>query len=670
MFSLYQTILEFILTTLFFLILGLPLLIVIQPGFLKTLEKLSVCMLSGIAIIVIMCTGLALFNMLKTSIFLMVLILFFAVTFILGRKNVKLRIHDISFKYRGEGFYTLTFFICVVFSMAIFIRYAFVLEVSPPIDSIVHGMFTSLIMYKEGFFSDFSPVVEIGEMLSWSWFSYMQGFHTVSALISMLFDTQPCHSMLIIASVICALIPLLFYTFIKHKTQSILLSLIAFLFPFIVPSSDFPLWRPSFNLLVGSYIVGAYPYMLGCFLFIGLIILSEDFITMMDKICYKRAVFLGILFFALFLSYYPFAILMVAIYLLIYIYKSRKNRRKLVATITLLILIYFLIKFTMIEKIMLSFFSIDSVEVYRTYKFYDIFSLNSIYWWYLPIMLIGFFSSALLLRRKIGMVIPICVMLMTMLQLLSLDYNLYSIFCLWVYRPQRNLILTINLSFLCIVILIAHSSLIEKMKMIRKRMKFYRFLWLTLLITISIIFLPHIQSHLTWSPETYGKTAWVLRPTGEMFEGLNWIAKNIEAGKIILNDPAMPGVYLETFYPPKSIVNEIQTAKMLKVFRKFENTCYEEMIDEANKIFIEPKNYSRVLVLYNKYSIRYILLVNVPPESRAIGIWAHNVKIIPSTPTLTFQQYKTIFNNNPYLKIVYENSALILYQIFPPDLKE
>ena len=152
--------------------------------------------------------------------------------------------------------------IILTFSLIIFIRLAFVMEVAPPLDSLSHGMFTSLILYYEKFPATFEPIGE----LSFNIWRYPLGFHVLSALTSILNGRPPVRSMMILATLLIAMIPPTFYLIVYLRTKSMLLSLIAFFLPFILPSSEIPMWRPSFDFLLSGYTLSVYPNILGNFI--------------------------------------------------------------------------------------------------------------------------------------------------------------------------------------------------------------------------------------------------------------------------------------------------------------------------------------------------------------------------------------------------------------------
>ena len=162
----------------------------------------------------------------------------------------------------------ITLFLSLL-SLIIFTRIAYIMQIFTGLDPLTHGMYVSLILYHKKFPNSLKPILKF----NFNIWRYPMGFHILSALVSILHNTPPARSMLITASVITMMIPLLFYEITYRITKRIRWGLLSFFVPFILPIYfEPPGWR-YFDILISPYQLGAYPNILGNFIFLSIIAL-------------------------------------------------------------------------------------------------------------------------------------------------------------------------------------------------------------------------------------------------------------------------------------------------------------------------------------------------------------------------------------------------------------
>lgn len=538
----------------------------------------------------------------------------------------------------------------LTFSLIIFIRLAFVMEVAPPLDSLSHGMFTSLILYHEKLPTTFEP---IGELSLRIW-AYPKGFHLLSALTSLLNGTPPVRSMLILATLLIAMLPPLFYVIVYLRTKSMFLSLIAFFLPFILPSSEIPMWRPGFDILLSNYIVGIYPNILGNFIFLGLIGFSFSWERENDS---RKWVPIGVLMIALFFAYYPlFIIGAISLYVVYIIHESNIYRK--IIFITGGVLGYYVMTFLLKERL-IHWINFDPFFVHDVYLRHDLLSLSSIYWYYLPVMVIGACASLYLLIKKAETILPIFTLTLVSFQVFSLHRHIFTNF-LWFTYPERTLVVAVLLSFVSIVLFTAKIS---RNASGYKFKNFYPLLILLIVIISSLFF----QNHLKYEP---AHKLFEFRPTDEMYQGLKWIVDNTKPDELILNDPSITGQYLPSFRA-QAVINDRERLRMLNLFGRLNGTKYEIMVNDANQIFQRPMDFEVMPKIAERYGIKYVFLANIDPYDRRWGSYARGVFYGIEMPykknTYTAAEYQAIFDSNPYLIPVYRNPSCVVYKTLSED---
>mgnify|MGYP000147270849 CR=1 FL=1 len=129
-----------------------------------------------------------------------------------------------------------------------------------------------------------------------------------------------------------------------------------------------------------------------------------------------------------------------------------------------------------------------------------------------------------------------------------------------------------------------------------------------------------------------------------------------------MNDPTIIGLLVPAF-SAQAVVNEREALIRLYAHGTLRGSEYEGLVNEANKVFQYPEDYDIVAIVAVKYGIKYVLLTNVTPEVRRVGLWARGVRITPPMPALTFEEYQILFNANPYLIQVYKNDACVIYKV-------
>lgn len=543
-----------------------------------------------------------------------------------------------------------TTLLLITFSLIIFIRLAYIFEVAPPLDPLSHGMYVSLILYHHKLPTTMEPIGDLSLPL----FDYPKGFHIMSAATSIINNTPPVRSMLIFATLLISMIPVLFYIIVYIRTKSPLWSLIGFFLPFIIPSSKIPMWRRNFDILLSKYIVGIYPNLLGDFIFVGiagLSILWEKEKNLKDWIPFM------ILLLALFLSYYPLLVYPVISAIFVYIYHEKKIKRK---TIAILLTIFAYVTIILLKDYFIERLNFNAPFNYNVYMRYDLLNISSIYWYFLPVMVIGIILSIYLILKRHEIFLPILTIIMNIFQIICLNKYLYINY-LWFASPNRSLILSVMLSFLVIVISISKMFKTISLKKIKKYRASVPFIILVVIISFSFFFKSHVEYYPT-HPVTN------MRPTGQAYEPFIWILRNSKPTDLILNDPTIIGNYLPTFRA-QAVINDRERLRLLNLYNKLKGTEYEIVVTEADNIFQEPYNYSLFIKIVKKYNIKYLFLTNVSlryrfcASGRGVNYHVEHSKYQRLIRNITQHDYIAFFDNNPYLEIVFRNNNITIYRV-------
>lgn len=125
------------------------------------------------------------------------------------------------------------YLIIIIFVFLIFIFSAITSHLgwAPGVDSLNHGMLTSILLNNQKVTSTLEPISP-----SQPWFEPF-GFHMISAHISLVMDLYPGQSILLLSSVITILLIACCFTIVYYSTKSIVLSFVAFFSCFFIFSN-------------------------------------------------------------------------------------------------------------------------------------------------------------------------------------------------------------------------------------------------------------------------------------------------------------------------------------------------------------------------------------------------------------------------------------------------
>lgn len=531
----------------------------------------------------------------------------------------------------------------LLLSIILFAKIAYEFEVSPPIDSLHHGMYTSLILYQEKIPTSFAPICMDYQI---SPLDYPFGFHILSALTCLINDTVPVRAMNILAALIIALIPPLSYTTIYLTTKSKILGFMGFLIFFILPSNIVPLWRLEFSLLISIYNVGIYSNLLGNYIFLGFCFLS--IIYTKDNLKKSHLYLIIVFVISLFISYFPLIPLFLIPLIILFIFSIKNIKYKLLIFLTLTIA-YMAMTYAFID-IIFNFFDYNPNLSYIRYTTnLNIESLTSGYWYYIPTLFLGVLSSVYSYKKNNIKFFSIVVIFISTCSLLSFNRFIFTNLLWFIQYPSRIITLGIILSFLAIIIFLK-SSLPNKYH----SSKYYIITTFFLILIFSSLLEPFVN----FKPSDFSEER---MPKGGLYEDFIWLTKNINADDLVLNEPSVAGQYLTTF-KAQAVVNDRIRLLALNQFSSLKGTDYEKMVKESNYIFQNPSEYERISQITKKYDIKYILIINRPLIQKNDS-YARVFYSFKMPTTYTIEEYLAIFDSNPYLTIFYNSSDMVVYRV-------
>jgi len=556
------------------------------------------------------------------------------------------------------------------FSLCRFVYLTVNMGWAPYVDSQTHGMYTSLILYHRGLPSSYHP---LGEM-PFDPVRYPLGYHVLGAFVSMLTGSYPGQSILVVGTVIVLLLPSLLYTMVYFHSKSLRLSFLAFLLAYFLPGNSPASWRPSHDLLLGNFLVGTYPNMLGNLVFLTFVIVAADFDGLLQCSLRKICFLYGLLIAALSASYYPLLpFLFLFLFLRVFVQTIRKQQMtirtylKIVGSLVA-VGVCFLVLIDY-KPVLAAMFHVDSSLCYSAYMRYSLFSLESTYTIYTILISIAApISLWLLLRNKLRN-LGLSFLVLFIPLMLAQNEQIYSSL-MWFTEPDRALILLVICSYNVIlggfhVCTHMRSTLNRwfnvfnrvKLKLRIKKGKKVQFKLIHLTMVFAfVLFIPSLLSHVTYSyPEQYQAAL----PHGNDLEALRWLADNVDSEELVLNDRTVMGYWITSF-KVMNVINDRDIILKIFLFHSLNGTYLADRTLEVNEILDNPWDYAAFDEIANKYGLSYIYISENPTSlPLARGRW-----FLPFPwKNLTQEERIIIYLGNPRLKIAYRSGNAVIFKV-------
>jgi len=553
------------------------------------------------------------------------------------------------------------------FSFCRFLYLAVNMGWAPYVDSQTHGMYTSLILYHKGLPSSYYPIRD----MPFDPARYPLGYHALSAFVSMLTGSYPGQSILVVGTVIVMLFPSLLYTLVYFYSKSTKLSLLAFLLAYFLPGSSPALWTASHDLLLGNFLVGTYPTMLGNLIFLAFVILAVDYDGLLQCSPKKISFLYGLLIAALVASYYlllPFIALF--LFLRFFAKDIRRQQKTILPYLKILGILTTIVTCLLVlanyKSVLTSTFQVNSPYFHSVYMRYSLFSPESSYNIYLIFILMAVpFSLWFVFRnrlRNLGLLF-----LVLFLPLMVAHNKQIYTELLWFTQPDRALILLVMCSH-CVILGGLHmwtrstsTSWLDVLNRVKLRLrlnkrKMVQFNLKQLAMVFAfVIFIPSLLSHATYLyPDRYQ----AFLPSGDDFEALRWLANNVDYDEVLLNDRTAMGLWVTSFKALK-VVNDREILREILIFGSLEGTHLANRTFEANEILDKPWDYEVVNRIIHKYNISYIYLSANRGEVRERGgsVWPFPWN------NITQDELIMIYLENPNLGLAYRSGNAAIFRV-------
>lgn len=549
-----------------------------------------------------------------------------------------------------------------IFSLIIFLRLSIDIGWGAYVDSQTHGLYTSLILSNSGFpFSSFP----IGD-LSISPLRYPMGFHSLSAFSSLISGLHPGQAILAVATALVCFLPSLIYSIVYSYTKSLKISLIAFILIFVLPGSSPVLWQTSQNLLLGGFLVGAYPNLLGNLICVVMLSLIVFFMTNSGgylsrwKIPLIFLILLGSIFFGYY-SLLPFTIAFLLLNTLVDKLKaSKKNPWTMIIILAILFLIVFVGFSVLLKDSLSSLLNLDNSLLHSIYMRYPIFDLNSVYIVYGIFTLIGFGFAIWFLFKPALRSVSLFYLVFFLPLIVAQNESLYSNY-LWFIQPDRVLILLVVFSYIITLFGIFELNNVPSIRRkfssilkIKYKKNEFKLTW----AAIGLVLILCVPSLLSFTTYTYPTTVKTCLPNSNDLKALEWLAENGSSSGFILNDRTVIGLWASSL-KAMPLINEREILLKLCVFGTLNGTSLGNRTYEANYILDYPWDYDAIKNIAVKYNISYIYLTD------AYGIIYERGQAIWPFPWSHLSQEERIlmYLQNPYLRVVYRAGNAIIFNV-------
>jgi hypothetical protein len=608
---------------------------------------------------------LVILSFIYIDIFLISIILISALASFVG-------INIVNFAKCGGKMYSynmsVKFLLPIVLLVLSFVRFAYFalsLGWAPFGDPQAHGKFTSFILYHHRIPFSSSSMEDILP----SPFRYPIGFNVLSAFVSIVTNLYPGQSILVVGTAITMLFPSLLFSAIYLHSNSVKISLVAYLLAYFLPGGEPLLWRPSHDLLLGNFLTGTYPTILGNMVFIVLFALILSYENhkrhfQIHRIYILLTLALAVLYFPLL----PFAILF---FLLRFMINQRNKLKSFSSSLKILIVFATLIIVTgyvYINKLnILNVYKIDMTFNYEVYMRYPLFAWGSPYLIYtisifaaLPFSIVFIFKDNM---RNIGLLYQTF-----FLPLMCAQHKQIYMDFLWFLTPDRALILLVCFSYLVLLIGIANRKKIFNLPSIKtnqylikvrssiKRICSHKLGEIVITVIVLLMFTPSIIGHISYSYPIYDRL-----PQKNDFAAMEWLAKNVKTNELILNDRTGITQWLTSF-KAMNIINDREVIRSIYLFGTLNGTFLANRTVEANMILDYPWDYEMIKCILSKYNISYIY---ISEEKLRSGIDIGRGKFVPPPPWRYLNQRErvVIYLQNPILRVVYRSGDTVIFKV-------
>jgi hypothetical protein len=512
-----------------------------------------------------------------------------------------------------------------------------------PSDAINHGQNTAQIIDDQRIFN----------------IQYPSGFHITAANLALSLNLYVGESILILAAAIMILIPLVLFSLSYIHTNSLILSLLAFMSPFLINSSlELEHWMLS-SFFIGRY-AAIYGY-LAIFTFCVLISLEKPNSNILHV---SSLVSILLVSLVLFITY-PTFVIFVGIF---FIYWGIANVRMLsnflisISGKMKILLLFGLISFCLL--VLFVFFQSDLLA--RIFRFMDVsyeylgLNVNYFYdWRFSFIIFLGIGIASFQIIKKQSLNFNVFFLILSIPILLSLIEVFFPYFVLLL--PKRSILMVSALSWIFFPILInsiIFKSSIEKRDAYlvlglakSRKIKFQNVIGFFVSIVLLSQLAPTVLPNLSFMQANAQYADWFVKQKGFTtdFEALEWIHWNIPSQDLILNDLSYASFYLRSF----SIKN-IGVVYQLT----FQN---ESDILDYIEIWKRPEDVVYLKKIIEIYEMKYIL---VTAEPRFFDfIRSKTDRVAYTHKFYTPAEYIAIFNTYPFLSPIFRKGQSVIYRI-------
>ena len=607
---------------------------------------IPICITLGISFIIIFFTSLSL--IIINYYICLYFILFFIFIFLY-------RHYKYIFRWFIKGRYKiylkdLIIYILFICTFVIFMNLSLILKYSLPGDAYFHGKLTSIILYLNRL-----PIYKSFNIISNVTFVsnnfYPPGFHVLSSFYSILFLTNPFYSNFLVSICIVIIFPLLMFSIIYFYTKSLKLSIISYFITFYCPSKIPKLWESSYNILLGNFLSGIYPALLGNFLYVSTLFFINK---KSDK---KYNILIILILISLLFSYYFYVPYFILYMLLKFTNKKFFLLNTILKKILLTIIAFVALMFIIYNRqIIINFYHIDTLFLYSDFiNTYDLLNKQSTYYIYTIFILISLIISINLIIFKKQYDLSLFYLSICIPFLLSLNKILYTnIF--WFVRQNRVFILVVFISYLIILIGINEFKNIFNIKMDKLHN-------ITIIKNVSFLFILFIL--ITNMSIYINVSQWSINNMNAIHDNdlkaLKWLSKNTSNDDIILNDRTLVSLWLPSFNV-LNIINERDLLREIYLFNTLNNINLLNRTIESNKILEHPYNYQENIEIIKKYNITYIYLSDSTVQFLHIG---RGEFIPPFTWTGEISQKERLsyYIHSPFLEIVYQSGNACIFRV-------
>lgn len=544
-------------------------------------------------------------------------------------------------------------------------RFSYIVENwgwAPLADSITHGTWISIIQYQNQIPLTTYPVSD----LAISPLRYPMGFHLLGAFFSYIVGLYPGQIVVVLGTCFVSLLPLIMYSIVFLSTRSHKLSLVAFLVSFFLPGGEAMQWSPSHDLLLGNFIVGTYPNLLGNLILLTIIAIEVFFDhNGMNATKKPRKKLQLLMALSLCLCYYALVPFVILYFVLSELTQQFKNdRRNLKRAIPIMVIILGYILSVVVRTSLTEFLHYDSAFYFELYHAkYAMFTMDSIYLTYSVLMLVAVPIAIWVVLKKQRCSAEIFFLALAVPVLLSQSREFYMEF-LWFVQMDRLLIVAVAATY---IVIIKNFSLVAnkltktfttefygKQREVRSR----EFVQAISLVVVFILLVPSFLGHATYVYEdNFQKN---LPHDGDL-DCMKWLSANVRSEDLILNDILTISWWLTTFKALK-VVNSRQVIFEVYLYMSQNNTLLGNRTRECNEILAYPWDYDLLERMADKYDLKYIY---ISQGNLSVGISARGRSLVPalSSHNITQETRLALYGLNPNLEVAYQSGNATVYRI-------